>query len=107
MAEDPSEVRQAIEQDRMELADTVQALAQKVAVKQRFRETVSKNTDQLQHQASDVVSKVRDVTPEQVQSGLRATADSVRQRPFALAVAVAFCFGLLIGRRSGRGADQC
>ncbi|HUJ66865.1 MAG TPA: hypothetical protein VLX59_15075, partial [Acidimicrobiales bacterium] len=86
----------------MELADTVQALAQKADVKQRVRETVSKNTDQLQQKAGDVVTKVRDVTPEQVQSGLRATADSVRQRSFPLAVAAAFFGGLLMGRLSGR-----
>ena len=102
MAQDPSEVRQAIEQDRMELADTVQALAQKVDVKQRVRETVAKNTDQLQQKAGDVVSKVRSVTPEQVQSGVRSSADSVRQRPFPFAVAAAFFGGLLIGRLLGR-----
>jgi Protein of unknown function (DUF3618) len=111
MAQDPGQVRQAIEQDRLELADTVQALAQKVDVKQRVRETVSKNSDQLQHKAGDVVSKVREVTPEQVQCGLRATADSVRQRPVPFAVAAAFFGGLLMGRmgrRSGRkGGAQC
>jgi hypothetical protein len=40
MAQDPSQVRQAIEQDRLELADTVQALAQKADIKHRVRETV-------------------------------------------------------------------
>jgi hypothetical protein len=89
MAQDPSEVRQAIEQDRLELADT-RALAQKADVKQRVRETVSRNTDQFQHKAGDVVSRVRGMTPEQVQSGLGAAADSVRQRPIPFAVAAAF-----------------
>jgi ElaB/YqjD/DUF883 family membrane-anchored ribosome-binding protein len=106
MAQDPSEVRQAIEQDRLELADTVQALAQKADVKQRVRETVSKNTDQLQNRASDIMSKVRGVTPEQVQSGFGTAADSVRQRPFPFAVAGAFLFGLLLGRRLGRGGGD-
>jgi ElaB/YqjD/DUF883 family membrane-anchored ribosome-binding protein len=106
MAQDPSEVRAAIEQDRLELADTVQALAQKADVKQRVRETVSKNTDELQHKASDVVSKVRSVTPEQVQSGLGSAAESVRQRPFPFAVAGAFLLGLLIGRRSRRSRSN-
>jgi ElaB/YqjD/DUF883 family membrane-anchored ribosome-binding protein len=106
MAQDPGEVRQAIEQDRLELADTVQALAQKADVKQRVRETVSKNTDQLQHKASDVMSRVRGVTPEQVQSGLGTAADSVRQRPFPFAVAGAFLFGLLLGRLMGRGGGD-
>jgi len=107
MAQDPSEVRQAIEQDRLELADTVQALAQEADVKQRVRETVSKNAEQLQQKANDVVSKVRGVTPDQVQSGLGSAAGSVQERPFPFAVAAAFVFGLLLGRVTGRkGRDR-
>jgi ElaB/YqjD/DUF883 family membrane-anchored ribosome-binding protein len=98
MAQDPSEVRQAIEQDRIELADTVQALAQKADVKARVRDSVSKNADQLQHKAGDVMSKAREVTPEQVQSGLGSAADSVRRRPFPFGLAAAFCCGVLAGR---------
>jgi ElaB/YqjD/DUF883 family membrane-anchored ribosome-binding protein len=106
MAQDPGEVRQAIEQDRLELADTVQALAQKADVKQRVRESVSKNADQLQNKANDVVSKVRGVTPDQVQSGLGSATESVRQRPFPFAVAGAFFVGLLLGRLMGRGGGD-
>jgi ElaB/YqjD/DUF883 family membrane-anchored ribosome-binding protein len=92
----------------MELADAVQALAQKADVKQRVRETVSKNTDQLQRKASNVVSKARDVTPEQIQSGLRATADSVRQRPFPFATGAAFFVGMLMGwLLRGGGKERC
>jgi ElaB/YqjD/DUF883 family membrane-anchored ribosome-binding protein len=95
----------------MALADTVQALVQKADVKQRVRENLSRNADQLQDKAGDAVSRVRNVTPEQVQSGLRTTADSVRQRPLPSAALAAFFFGLLIGRRSGRkarkGGAQC
>jgi hypothetical protein len=66
-------------------------------VKERVRHTVSKNSSQLQHKASDVVSKVREVTPEQVQSGLGSAAESVRQRPVPFGVALAFCFGVVAG----------
>jgi hypothetical protein len=108
VGQDPSEVRQAIEQDRVELAETVRALAEKADVKQRVRETVSKNSDQMQHKAKDVVSRARQITPEQVQSGLQATAETARQRPIPFAVAAAFLGGLLIGRKSGRGGRaQC
>jgi hypothetical protein len=98
MAQDASEVRQAIEQDRVELADTVQALARKADMKGRLRETVSRNGNLLQDKASDVVSKVREVTPEQVQSGLGSAADSVGQRPIPFGVGFAFFFGVLVGR---------
>jgi hypothetical protein len=80
------------------LADTVQALAQKADVKARVRESVSRNADQLQHRAGDVMSKVREVTPEQVQSGLGSAAGSVRQRPLPFGLAAAFLFGVLAGR---------
>jgi ElaB/YqjD/DUF883 family membrane-anchored ribosome-binding protein len=102
MAQDPGEVRAAIEQDRLELADTVQALAAKADVKSRVRETVSKNADGLQRKASDTASKVRAVTPEQIRSGARTAAGSARQRPFPLGVAAALVVGLLLGRRWGR-----
>jgi hypothetical protein len=42
MAQDPGEVRQAIEEDRRALADTVQALVHKADVKQRVRENLSR-----------------------------------------------------------------
>lgn len=102
MAQEASQVRQAIEQDRLELADTVQALARKADVKQRVRETVSKNADDLQHKASEIASRVKDVTPEQVQSGLGTASQSVRRRPFPYAVVAAFCLGVLVGRRRRR-----
>jgi uncharacterized protein involved in exopolysaccharide biosynthesis len=98
MAQDPSEVRQAIEQDRDELAETVQALARKADVKGRIRETLSRSSNQLQHTATDLASKVREVSPDQVPSGLGSAAKSVRQRPIPLGVALGFCFGLLLGR---------
>jgi hypothetical protein len=77
-------------------------LARKTDVKERLRETVSKNAEQFQTRAGDVMTRVRGVTPEQVQSGLGEAAASVRERPFPFAVAGAFCFGLLIGRWWGR-----
>ncbi len=109
MAQDPSEVRGAIEQDRQELAETIQALTEKADVRQRVRVTVSRNAEQLQRQANELVSNVRGVTPQQVQSGLGSAAGSIRQRPVPFAVAAAFLVGLLMGRRSGRGGgpDQC
>jgi ElaB/YqjD/DUF883 family membrane-anchored ribosome-binding protein len=104
MAKGPGEVRQVIDGQREALADTVQALAQKADVNsKRVLEKVSRNADQLQDRASDMVSKVRDVTPDQVQSGVKKTANSVQRRPSAFAAAAALLGGLLIGRQLGRG----
>ena len=108
MAEDPSEVRQAIEQDRLDLADTVQALARKADVKQRVRESVAMGADQLQHTAGHAASKVRGVTPAQLQAGLGSATQSVRKRPLPVVVGMVFCFGVLVGHRKGRrGAQRC
>jgi ElaB/YqjD/DUF883 family membrane-anchored ribosome-binding protein len=80
MAQDAGQVRQAIEQDRADLADTVQALARKADVKQRVRDTAMKGG-------------------RQVRSGLDSAADSVRGRPLPFgAVVLAVGVGLLVGR---------
>jgi ElaB/YqjD/DUF883 family membrane-anchored ribosome-binding protein len=92
MAKGPGEVRQAIEEQSVALAD----------VSRRARKKLAKNADQLQDKAGDVVSKVRDATPDQVESSVRATANSARRRPSVLAGASAFLVGLLVGRQLGR-----
>jgi hypothetical protein len=102
MAQDPSEVRAAIEDDRQALADTVQALAHKADVKARVRETVAHNSDELQRKASDAVSKARDVTPDQVRSGWGSVVHSARARPLPFALGGAFLFGLLVGQSRRR-----
>ena len=102
MAESADEVRAAIAEDREQLAETVQALAQKADVKARVKEKTSENAEQLKQKASEVVDKVRHITPDQAQAAMSSAADHVQERPFPYAVATAFVVGLLIGRLTGR-----
>ena len=101
MAESADEVRAAIAQDREQLAETVQALADKADVKARVKEKTTENAEQLKQKATEVVEKVRQITPQQAQSAVTSAADKVQERPFPFAVAAAFAVGLLIGRLLG------
>jgi ElaB/YqjD/DUF883 family membrane-anchored ribosome-binding protein len=100
------DVHDAIASDRADLADTVEALAQKADVKGRVRDTLTKGAEQLQQKAGEVRETVRNVTPDQAESQAAAVArrvqDRVQERPMPFAVAGAFLGGLLVGRRMGR-----
>jgi ElaB/YqjD/DUF883 family membrane-anchored ribosome-binding protein len=101
MAEDARAVREAIEHDRAELAETVEALARKADVKERVREKVSRSAQQVQHKTDDVREQLRQVTPEQAQSGVQQLVRAIEERPLPFVVA-ALVVGMLIGRRLGR-----
>lgn len=102
MAQDADAVREAIARDRAELADTVQALARKVDVKERVREKVSKGTEQVQQKAGEVREQLRQVTPEPARSQLSVLADMVKERPVPFLVAGALVVGLVLGRTWAR-----
>ncbi len=102
MAQDADAVREAIARDRAELADTVQALARKVDVKERVREKVSKGTEQVQQKAGEVREQLRQVTPEPARSQLSVLADMVKERPVPFLVAGALVVGLVLGRMWAR-----
>lgn len=102
MAQDADAVREAIARDRAELADTVQALARKVDVKERVREKVTKGTEQVQQKAGEVREQLRQVTPEPARSQLSVLADMVKERPVPFLVAGALVVGLVLGRMWAR-----
>jgi creatinine amidohydrolase/Fe(II)-dependent formamide hydrolase-like protein len=100
VAQDPGQVREAIEQDRAALAETVEALVHKADVKERVRGSISDKAGELQHRAGGVAGQVRQLTPEKARSGLASAVDSVRRRPVPLVVAGVIVLGLLIRRRA-------
>lgn len=102
MAQDADAVREAIARDRAELADTVQALARKVDVKERVREKVSKGTEQVQQKAGEVREQLRQVTPEPARSQLSVLVDMVKERPVPFLVTGALVVGLVLGRMWAR-----
>ncbi|MCU4185335.1 DUF3618 domain-containing protein [Acidiferrimicrobium sp. IK] len=109
MAEDPGAIREAIEETREEMADTIQALGQKADVKARAGEKVA----DLKATAGEAAHKLDQKIPEQARPALdalapkaQAGAAKMRQNPKAAAAAGgALGLLLLIRRRRRRRAS--
>jgi uncharacterized protein YoxC len=62
MAQDASEIREAIEQTRDEIGETIQAIGEKADVKARAGEKLAERRDALKGSAADAKAKLGDVT---------------------------------------------
>ena len=94
MGEDPSTIRQDIEQTRAEMGDTVEALGYKTDVKTRAKNAIS-------DKVGSAKGKVSGATPDkgQVKSGARRAKGIAEENPLGLAIgaaAVGFVAGLLV-----------
>lgn len=101
MGQDPSEIREEIEQTRAEMGDTVDALAHKTDVKSRVTETFADKKERLRNQMIGTRSRVSDATPdsEQVKEGARQAVGLAEENPIGLAVggvAAGFLAGMLL-----------
>jgi ElaB/YqjD/DUF883 family membrane-anchored ribosome-binding protein len=114
MAEDPGTIREAIEETRQELADTVEALGEKADVKGRAQSKLTEQADAARAKAGEVTDKVQGSLPDgaqeklasvssQAASGAGAVQDQVRRRPQVAVAAVVGVVVLLILRRRRRG----
>ncbi len=106
MGQDPSQIKQDIEQTRGQMGDTVEALGYKADVPGRARDKVQ-----------SVTSKVTGSTPDSgdVKQGARQAAGVAKENPLGLAVgaaAVGFLAGMLVpstkveDEKIGAMADQ-
>src|SRR5688572_13432727 len=94
MGEDPSQIRQDIEQTRERMGDTVEALGHKTDVSGRAKEAVS-------DRVASVRSKVSGATPDggEMKDGARRAAGVAQENPLGLgiaAMAAGFLAGLLV-----------
>jgi gas vesicle protein len=101
MGQDPSTIRNEIEQTREEMGDTVEALAYKADVKTRAKENVSGKVDSIKEKVTGAGSRVSDATPDadQVKGQARQAVGVAQENPLGLAigaVAVGFVAGLLV-----------
>jgi len=110
MGQDPHEIRQGIEETRVQMGETVEALGHKTDVKGRARDAVSDRVESVR-------TKVTGSTPdgEQVKQGAQRAAGMAQENPLGLAVgaaAVGFVAGMLVpstrmeDERIGPMADQ-
>ena len=101
MGQDPSQIREDIEQTRAEMGDTVDALAHKADVKSRMKESISDKTERFRNQMSGTASRIGDATPdrEQVSEGAQEAVGVAQENPIGLAiggVAAGFLAGMLL-----------
>jgi hypothetical protein len=117
MGQEPSQIRQEIEETRAEMGETVDALAYKTDVKGRVKESISDKRERLVEQIQGTKGKVSDATPdtEQVKEGAREVVGVAQENPIGLAIgglAAGFLVGMLLpsskleDERVGPIADQ-
>jgi hypothetical protein len=101
MGQEPSEIRQEIENTREQMGDTVDALAYKADVPGRVRESISDRTDRFRRQMSGTASSSNDSTPDgrDMKEGARQAVGVAQENPLGLAiggVAVGFLIGMAL-----------
>lgn len=101
MGQDPSQIREEIEQTRAEMGDTVDALAHKTDVKSRVKETFTDKKERLRNQMMGTTSRIGDATPdsEQMKEGARQAVGVAEENPLGLALgglAAGFLAGMLL-----------
>lgn len=117
MGQEPSQIRQEIEETRAEMGDTVDALAYKTDVKTRVKESFADKRERLIEQVHGTKDRVGEATPDghQVKEGAQQAVGLAQENPIGLAiggVAAGFLAGMLIpstrieDERVGPIADQ-
>jgi hypothetical protein len=117
MGQEPSQIRQEIEETRAEMGDTVNALAYKADVKTRMKESISDKRDRLVEQIQGKTHKLGEVTPDsgQAKESAREVVGVAEENPLGLAIgglAAGFLVGMMLpssrleDERVGPIADQ-
>jgi uncharacterized protein DUF3618 len=98
MGQEPSAIREEIEETRARMGDTVEAIGYKTDVKSRAKESVQDKVSGVRERITGVTSSVGDATPstDDVKQGARQAAGVAQQNPLGLGVA-ALAGGFLLG----------
>jgi hypothetical protein len=101
MGQEPSQIRQEIEDTRAEMGDTVDALAYKADVKTRVKESISDKRERLISQVQGTTGKVSDATPDgqQLKEGAQQAVGVAQENPLGLAIggiAAGFLAGMML-----------
>ena len=117
MGEDPSTIREDIEQTRERMGDAVDALAYKTDIKSRAKDSVTGKVDAVKEKVTGAAGSVTDATPsaDDIKHSTRKAAGVAQENPLGLAisaVAVGFIAGMLVpstnveNKKVGPIADQ-
>jgi Protein of unknown function (DUF3618) len=101
MGQEPSQIREEIEETRSEMGDTVDALAYKTDVKTRVKESISDKRERLVEQVQGTSNKVGGATPDgqQVKEGARQVVGIAQENPIGVALgglAAGFLVGMML-----------
>jgi uncharacterized protein DUF3618 len=98
MGQDPSHIREEIEQTRSEMGETVEAIGYKADVPSRARDKVDDAKSKVSETKDNLVSKVTGATPdsEDVKDGARQAVGLAQENPLGLAIGAA-AFGFILG----------
>lgn len=101
MGQEPSQIREEIEETRAEMGDTVDALAYKTDVKTRVKESISDKRERLITQVQGTTHKVGEATPDghQVKEGAQQAVGVAQENPLGLAIggiAAGFLAGMML-----------
>ena len=98
MGQDPSAIREEIEQTRAQMGDTVEAIGYKTDVKSRAKESVQEKVGGIRERITGVTGSVSDKTPSggDVKEGAQKAVGVAQSNPLGLGVA-AIAGGFLIG----------
>jgi ElaB/YqjD/DUF883 family membrane-anchored ribosome-binding protein len=117
MGEDPSQIREQIEETRAHMGDTVDALAYKADVKERAKDSVTDKKDRAMESVTNAKDRLVSTAPStgDVKQGAQQAASVAQENPIGLAiggVAVGFLVGMALpssrveDQRLGPVADQ-
>jgi Protein of unknown function (DUF3618) len=101
MGQEPSQIRQEIEDTRSKMGDTVDALAHKADVKTRVKESIADKRDRFVHQVKGTTENIGEATPDgqQLKEGAHRAVGVAEENPVGLAlagVAGGFLAGMLL-----------
>jgi len=102
LPEDPALLRAEIERTRLELGETVAALAEKTDVKARAKEKAAEVRQTVQEKRAALMGKARETSPDGASSAAVQVRTKARQNPVPTAALAALVGGILIGRITKR-----
>jgi hypothetical protein len=102
LPDDPALLRADIERTRLELGDTVAALAGKTDVKARAKVKVADVRQSLDEKRVALMGKARETSPDGASSAALQVRTKAQENPVPTAALAAFVGGLLLGRITKR-----
>jgi hypothetical protein len=102
LPEDPSELRAEIERTRLELGDTVAALAEKTDVKTRAKQKVAEVRHTVTEKRAALMGRTRESSPDGASSAAVQVRAKAQENPAPTAAVAAFVGGFVLGRITKR-----